>query len=160
MEQTLLERCLEEEKIYRFSAFSHRDALELGLDLLKSSEEHGGNTAIEIRINHVCVFRYLPDKTGKFHEMWLKRKSNMVEVMEMSTLRAFAQLEEKEEDMLSDWLLDPKDYAGCGGGFPIRIKNGSVIGSICVSGLPHMEDHAILMSGIEMFMGKMSYSSS
>lgn len=152
MEQSLMERCLDEEKLYQFTSFSHKNAFDLGMELLKVSQEQKETVAIEVKINQVSVFKYLPDGTGKFHEMWLKRKSNMVEVMEMSTLRAYAQLEENQEDMIKEWFLEPEDYAACGGGFPIRLKGGSVIGSICVSGLPHLEDHAILIEGISRFL--------
>lgn len=152
MEQSLTEKCLEEEKKYQFACFSHEDAFHMGLELLKYSQERKEVVAIEIRINQVSVFKYLPDGTGRFHEMWLKRKSNMVDVMEMSTLRAYAQLEENQEDMIKDWILDPKDYAACGGGFPIRLRGGSIVGTICVSGLPHLRDHAILIGGISRFL--------
>ncbi len=152
MDHLLMEKCLDEEKQYQFTSFSHKDALDLGMELLKVSQERKEVVAIEVRINQVSVFKYLPDGTGKFHEMWLQRKSNIVDVMEMSTLRAYAQLEANQEDMLKDWILEPKDYAACGGGFPIRLKGGSVIGSICVSGLPHLKDHAILIGGISIFL--------
>lgn len=152
MEQSLLEQCMEEEKRYQFTAFSHKDALDIGLELLQVSQEREEVVGIEIRINQVSVFKYLPDGTGKFHEMWLQRKGNIVDVMEMSTLRAYAQMEANQEELMKDWLLDPRDYAACGGGFPIRLRGGSVVGSICVSGLPHLKDHAILISGISRFL--------
>lgn len=152
MQNTLLEKCLEEEKKLQFDSFSHKDALNLGLKILAKSKGYPGPVAIEITINGLIVFCYYPDGTGEFHEMWLKRKSNMVRVRQMSTLRAFAELEHGKEDMEKDWLLSSKEYAGCGGGFPIKIKKGSVIGAVCVSGLPHLLDHEILSLGIQDFL--------
>lgn len=152
MNKNLLSNCIEEEKTLQFDSFSHDDALNLGLKLIEVSQGYSGPIAVEIIINGLIVFRYYPDGTSKFHEMWLKRKSNMVRVREISTLRAFAELEVSGEDPEKDWFLHPKDYAVCGGGFPIRIKDGSVIGSICVSGLPHLEDHEILIKGIKKFL--------
>lgn len=153
MDEQLLEQCKKEEAELQFRSFSHADALKLGLDLLKVSEEYPGILGIEIRINHVTVFKYLPDGTGAYHDMWLRRKSNLIDVREMSTLRAFAELAVLKEDLQKDWLLAPAEYAACGGGFPIRIQDGSVIGSICVSGLPHLQDHEILIAGIRRFLG-------
>jgi len=150
-EITLLEQCIQEEDTYRFSNFSHEDALALGLILIECSKEHGGSVAIEITINGLAVFRYFPTGTSRFHELWLNAKRSMVATREISTLHAFALLEETKENQLDDWHLSPQEYAGCGGGFPIRNLSGAVIGSICVSGLPHLEDHAILMSGIRRF---------
>ena len=156
MEEQLLEQCKREETELQFHSFSHNDALKLGLDLLKASEEYPGILGIEIRINHVTVFKYLPDGTGAYHDMWLRRTSNLVDVREMSTLRAFAELAVLKEDLQKDWLLDPAEYAACGGGFPIRIQDSSVIGSICVSGLPHLQDHAVLIAGIRRFLASPS----
>lgn len=152
MEKSLLEKCIEEEKTLQFDSFSHENALDLGLKILERSKGYPGPVAIEITVNGLIVFRYYPDGTSEFHEMWLKRKSNMVRVREMSTLHVFMELEYNNQDMERDWLLNPKEYAGCGGGFPIRLKNGSVIGSICVSGLPHLLDHEIMILGIQEYL--------
>lgn len=70
----------------------------------------------------------------------------------MSTLRAFLELENAQEDLQKDWLLSPEEYAACGGGFPIRLVNGCVIGSVCVSGLPHLSDHRAVTEGIELYL--------
>ena len=59
----------------------------------------------------MTVFKYLPDGTGAYHDMWLRRKSNLIDVREMSTLRAFAELAVLKEDLQKDWLLDPAEYA-------------------------------------------------
>ena len=49
----------------------------------------------------------------------------------------------------------PRDtYAACGGGFPIRLKEGAVIGSICVSGLPDWEDHQVIVETLEAYFQK------
>ena len=65
----------------------------------------------------------------------------MVYMREMCTLRAFLELERNGEELKKDWILDAANYAACGGGFPLRLKNGCVVGAICVSGLPHLQDH-------------------
>ena len=39
----------------------------------------------------------------------------------------------------------------CGGGFPIRIKGGCVIGFIGCSGLADDEDHAAILQGLDKF---------
>lgn len=153
-EMTLLEQCILEEEKYRFTNFSHEDALALGQKLIGCSKNYTGPVAVEITINGLIIFRFFPTGTSKFHEMWLKAKRNMVETREISTLHAFALLEETKENQLEDWHLSPLEYAGCGGGFPIRITGGSVIGTVCVSGLPHLDDHAILMSGIKAFLSE------
>ena len=154
MSQELLERCIAEEERYQFSNFSHKDAWELGHDLVEACGEMEGPLAVEVEINHVVVFRYYPDGTGKYHEQWLQRKRNTVNTTEKSTLRVCCELETANETLEKDWLLSPMDYAACGGAFPIRLRGGSMIGVAAVSGLPHLRDYAALMNGIRRYWEK------
>ena len=78
-------------------------------------------------------------------ELWLARKRNAVDLMETSSLRFFAELEDAGETF-ADRKLDPNEYAA-GGGFPIRLRGTGVIGSICVSGYPdHVDDHQLIIN--------------
>ena len=58
------------------------------------------------------------------------------------------------EKTVFSWILDAANYAACGGGFPLRLKNGCVVGAICVSGLPHLQDHQAVTEGIRLFLEK------
>lgn len=152
----LLERCIDEEQSLRFTSFSHRDALYVGNEIIRLMEERHQAVAIEIFINGLKVFCYYPDGTGKFHEKWLGWKRNTVETLEKSSLHVFAELEEKNTDMLSENNLSVSQYAVCGGGFPIFLKNGCMVGTICVSGLPHLQDHDILVTAIHNYLNATS----
>ena len=149
-----LERCIEQEQTYQFRNFSHADAWELGNELVAACSEMEGPLAVEIEVNHVVVFRYYPDGTGRFHEQWLRRKRNMVNTVEKSTLRCKFEIEQNHEDLERDWCLSPLEYAACGGGFPIRLRGGSVIGVVAVSGLPDLRDHAALIEGLRRYFEK------
>jgi uncharacterized protein (UPF0303 family) len=46
------------------------------------------------------------------------------------------------------------EYACCGGGFPLTVKNAGVIGTICVSGLPHMEDHKLIVDSLKQYLSQ------
>ena len=46
--------------------------------------------------------------------------------MEKSSLRVYMELKMNEET-LEDMLLDPREYAACGGGFPIRVEEAGVV---------------------------------
>ena len=90
----------------------------------------GAPLAVEIEINHVIVFRYYPDGTGAYHEQWLRRKRNLVNLLEKSSQRAYYELEASHADQENDWHLPRSDYAACSGAFPIRIRDGSVCAPI------------------------------
>ena len=149
-----LEKVLQQEREYQFRNFSHADAWELGNELVAACAEMEGPLAVEIEVNHVIVFRYYPDGTGKFHEQWLQRKRNMVNTVEKSTLRCKFEIEQNHEDLERGWCLSPLEYAACGGGFPIRLRGGSVIGVVAVSGLPDLRDHAALIEGLRRYFEK------
>lgn len=151
MEKTLLEQCIYEEEMLQFEHFSHKDALDLGMKLIEHSAVQSGPVAIEIVLNNLTIFRYFPDGTSLYNEVWLKWKRNTVNMMQMSSLHVFAKLENSKEN-LEDWCLDPKEFAACGGGFPIRIKNSGIVGFIGVSGLPHLKDHEVIIDALKDYL--------
>ncbi|MEO8529964.1 MAG: heme-binding protein, partial [Deltaproteobacteria bacterium] len=48
--------------------------------------------------------------------------------------------------------LDPMDYTGAGGAFPLRVKGAGVIGTITVSGVPERDDHMLVVRSIAQFL--------
>ena len=49
-------------------------------------------------------------------------------------------------------FLDEKEYACCGGGFPIRVEEVGVIGAILVSGLDHISDHDLIVKCVSRYL--------
>ena len=152
MDVTLYEQCIAQENELQFPSITQNELLKLGLIIHENNAHFAGPLAIRIELNGKEVFSFYPDGTGSFHKMWLERKAKLVAVREMSSLRAFLELERAGESLEKDWNLDPQIYAACGGGFPIRLKGGCVVGSVCVSGLPHLQDHQSVTEGIALFL--------
>ena len=50
--------------------------------------------------------------------------------------------------------MPEKEYACCGGGFPLAVKEVGVVGTICVSGLPHLEDHKLIIDSLKEYLGR------
>jgi uncharacterized protein (UPF0303 family) len=48
---------------------------------------------------------------------------------------------------------NPIDYAPHGGGFPIRMIDGPIIGCITVSNLPQREDHKLAVDAMASVLG-------
>ena len=151
--KTLLAMCEEQEEKLQFDHFSRADALALGLKLHENAKKQPIPVAVEITVNGLVVFRYFPDGALPDSELWLQRKRNTVELMEMSSLHFLAWLEENGETMESR-KLQADDYAAGGGGFPIRLRGTGVIGSVCVSGMPdHMDDHRLVVDALAELLG-------
>ncbi len=147
----MYEKVMEQEKKLTFTSFSPEDAFNLAMIIKEKSKQYEQGLSIEIIINGLTVFRFFPTGTSADNEFWLSRKKNVVERFHMSSLGFMKKLESKGED-LTNLMLDAREYAFCGGGFPIRIKNTGVIGSICVSGYPHESDHQIIVDSIAQFL--------
>ena len=141
-----------QEEILQFSSFTNADAWELGNMVIQEAKRLGLTVAVRIRLNNgYTVFQYGMDGTNLLNEQWMTRKENTVKTLEESSLRFCMNLRANQES-LEDHFLDPREYAACGGGFPIRVEEVGVIGTIVVSGLDHVSDHGLLVKCISKYL--------
>ena len=49
-------------------------------------------------------------------------------------------------------LLDT-EYVLVGGGFPVRLNTGELVGVITVSNLPHEQDHQFIVECLQEYLG-------
>ena len=136
----IIETTKKQEALLRFDHFSNRDAWELGAFLAGRVHDRKIEMAISIRkLSGSIVFQYLTDNTTLSNQQWMQRKFNTVCLTEGCSLRAWASSIVKNQDLAAQGL-DSKDYALCGGGFPIKLKTGEMVAVLIVSNLPHMVD--------------------
>lgn len=148
--QAFLDARVNEEKRYVFERFTRDDAKMLGDMLYETSLDYERPVAIEITVNGLCVYRFFPEGTSLHNEVWLRAKEKTVHRMGMSSLRLAAQLALKHSAP-EDEKLDNVTYCACGGGFPLVLRNGGLVGSICVSGLPHLQDHQVIIDTLKKY---------
>ncbi len=156
MNETLklaLERRAKEEALLCFDKFSNEDALALGLKIIEKAKQRNAAVAIDIEVNGVQLFHYNMPGSNKHHAMWIRRKQNMVQTSQCSTLHAMYQLQRDNKDQVKDWRLNAEEYGSIGGGFPITIKGTGIIGSVACSGLAHEDDHQLLVDSIAELLG-------
>ena len=48
--------------------------------------------------------------------------------------------------------LDPQEYVFIGGGFPIKLKTGEMVGVLLASNLPHQKDHQFLIDTLSEYL--------
>jgi uncharacterized protein (UPF0303 family) len=142
----------QEEKDLELPYFSREDALKVGLAIVEKAKEWGAVAGVEITINGLSVFRYLPEGITKDHEMWLARKRHAVEFREMSSLRLQA-LAKVNHQTMEDWKIDPNEYAWWAGGYPIKIKGTGTIGAIAVTNIPGEGDHTVITTVLSEYFG-------
>ncbi len=149
----MIEIIKHQEEMLKFDSFNESVALELGLACINEAKELNVPISIEITMNNSTLFYYRSEGTSEHNRDWLRRKTNAVNKLDMSSLQLYYYLIDAKRQLKEDMYLDPMDYAACGGGFPIRIKGIGLVGSISYSALPHIEDHEFVVKILSKFLG-------
>jgi uncharacterized protein (UPF0303 family) len=145
------DRLGKEEEELSFDHFSRGDAWNVGLRIVEKAKPNPLPLGIEIVLNGLMVFRYYPEGITRDHELWLERKRHTVEFREMSSMR-LKWMSVKDGRAVTDWQVDPALFALGGGGYPIKIRNTGLIGSICTSGYVDTEDHQIIVDVLREYI--------
>ena len=142
-----------QEKLLVFPHFNRKDAWDLGHIFAEIISQKKLSAPICIRyLSGQIVFQWAGEGTNADNDYWMVRKFRLVRDTDMSSLLNVAWFKKKGETLESRGL-DVQQYAAAGGGFPIRIKNSGLIAVAAVSGLPQVEDHALLVEGIARYLG-------
>ncbi len=149
--RAIYEQCVKEEEELQFVAFTQTDALQLGNLLYEKSKSFKKPVAIEIRMNHLTVFSFYPSGTNANNMLWLRAKAKTVDMTQHSSLRFWTDVQ-LSGSTAEEKRMPETEYACCGGGFPLTIKGVGVIGTICVSGLPHTDDHKVIIEALTDYL--------
>ncbi|MFI3230756.1 MAG: heme-binding protein [bacterium] len=153
-DQNLIQQLKEQQDTLVFNTFSRNIALDLGNAIINLAKSKGLNIATEIIFNGIVVFKHSMEGTGLRHDIWLKRKANTVALSLGSSLLFAETLAQDGRTLDGDLYLSYDDYVILGGGFPLIIEGVGIVGSICVSGLPHLDDHGIIVEALQSFLAE------
>ncbi|MEU9980119.1 heme-degrading domain-containing protein [Streptomyces sp. NPDC050856] len=131
--------------------FTHEDAWMLGSMLVELARERRAPVAIDIRRGAQRLFHCALAGSSADNDDWIERKRRVVERYGESSLLVGARFRAKGKTFEGDSRLDPGRYAAHGGSFPITVRGAGVIGAVTVSGLPQVEDHALVVEALERF---------
>ena len=153
---TKAKECLDivakQEDELQFPYFGYNEAYALGETVIKIAHDRNLSIACEIVINGFMVFRAARPGTGLGNEKWMRNKRNTMMSCGHSSLYFTYSLAARGRTR-DEGLMPASDYAICGGGFPIFVKNTGIIGYVCVSGLQHEEDHRVIMQAMNHILG-------
>lgn len=143
-----LDAVLERENALSFSSFSLDDAWRLGSLLVRKARERSLPIAIDVRLGTQQAFHAaMPGATAN-NDDWVERKVRVVQAYDRSSLGVRLYYEALGTDFDTFSRRDPNLYAAFGGGVPIRIGD-TLIGVVAVSGLPHEDDHDLVVEALE-----------
>jgi len=125
----------------------------LGRQMSKAAAERELPIVIQIRSGTRLVYvAALPGSTAS-NDDWATRKARVAQHFEQSSLLVRLRHERDGEDVNSRHTLSPELFRAFGGAFPLRAHGVGVIGTVVVSGLPQVDDHAFVVKQLEAFLG-------
>lgn len=142
-----LQTLLEQERTLQFDAFSHDDAWMLGTRLRTLAAEQALPVAIAIMLGDQRVFHAGLAGASADNDGWLERKFAVVRRYGHSSLAVGVEFRSRGVDFDVDSRLDPTRFAAHGGAFPLFVR-GSIVGMVGVSGLPQLDDHALVIEAL------------
>lgn len=126
---------------YLFAKFNSEDAFELGSRMYEACQEQNVVLGLEVYLNGRTVFQFMPTSLGPDKADWIVRKRNSVLYFGMSTLDLFIKCKKDESVLVTKYARDLANYTLTPGSVPIRLKDGSLVGAVTVTGLAPQEDH-------------------
>lgn len=152
--QTDIERITDEETRIRFDKFDHDLAWRIGVALHEEAQTRGVAVTIDIRAFGQQIFHLAMAGTAPDNDRWIEGKIRVVERFHKSSLRVGRELAAEGKGVADRFFVDPFEFRPFGGCFPVRLRDGGVVGTVTVSGLTQEEDHALVVSVLERFTGE------
>ncbi|MBU3826538.1 MAG: heme-binding protein [Candidatus Anaerobiospirillum merdipullorum] len=147
-QEKIISTLLMQEERLRLASFDAKLAFSLGCYLAECCLKDKLDMAIAIRrLNGQILFQYMTEGTALSNQIWMQRKFNTVSFCGHSSLYMWAQ-----DKTPASQGLDERDYAFCGGGFPLCLQSGAFVGVLTVSNLPHIQDHNFMVRHLSDFL--------
>lgn len=147
---TLPELEAEEARLF-LPAFDETVACRLGQAILNLAQVRNHPVVINIRdANRTYFHAALPGSSAN-NDNWARRKSNLALRMGRASLIVAMRLAETGRTLAVEGLSDT-DFADSGGAVPLRVKGAGIVAVCTVSGLPQVEDHKLVVEGINALL--------
>ena len=125
----------------------------LGRLMSEAAAERGLPIVIQIRFGQRLAYAAaLPGSTASNDE-WATRKARVAQHFERSSLLVRLLHERDGQDVNIQHALSPELFRAYGGAFPLRARGVGVIGTVVVSGLPQVDDHAFVVEQLAAYLG-------
>ena len=141
------------ERELQFEAFDNETAWRLGAALVEAAQAERLAVTIDIRRNGQQLFHAALPGTAADNDAWILRKVRVVDRFGRASLHVGERARQEGTTFEEQMRLPPDDYAAHGGAFPITVRGVGVVGTVAVSGLPQVEDHAFVVRVLQRFLG-------
>jgi uncharacterized protein (UPF0303 family) len=150
----LAERLAQEEAELRFDDFTLEDAWQLGSRMRRAAAEKELPIVIGITLGTQRAFHAALPGSSADNDEWLARKTRVALRYGQASLAVGESFRDRGRDFDVDARLDPRQFAAHGGVVPLRLRGGTVIGAVGVSGLPQRDDHDFVIGELRAYLGE------
>ncbi len=147
-----LEELLDQERRLVLPSLDENGAVAFGLSLLGLASERDLPVTIEVRKGDRILFRAARNGTDAKNDLFIAGKARIVERFGHSSLYERLQHELAGTSFAEATSLEFPEYAPHGGGFPLIVAGQGPVGVVIVSGLPQLDDHALVVEGLTAFL--------
>src|SRR4029079_5666431 len=120
--------------------------------LLTTATDRGLRVTIEVRLGDRVVFRAARSGTDQTNDQHVAREARSVQRFGHSSLYERLRYELAGTTFAEATSLTFPDYAPHGGGFPLLVAGTGPVGVVIVSGLPQLEDHALVIECLDAYL--------
>ncbi|WP_322402830.1 heme-degrading domain-containing protein [Massilia luteola] len=141
-----------QEQALQFTSFDNDAALAIGNRIVEQAKADKVAVTVDVSVNRNPLFFHAMAGTSPNNADWIRRKSNLVNRTGHASFWVHTQAVERGQDFDNLPTFDSKDYAAHGGSFPIVVKGTGQIGTITVSGLAGVDDHAMVVRALKWYL--------
>ena len=141
-----------QEQALQFTSFDNDAALAIGNRIVEMAKAGKVAVTVDITVNRNPLFFHAMAGTSPNNVDWIRRKSNLVNRTGHASFFVHTEAVNAGRDYDNLPTFDPKDYAAHGGSFPIVVKGTGQIGTITVSGLAGVDDHAMVVRALKWYL--------
>ena len=144
-----------QERELQFDAFDFDIAWALGRALVDAGRDRDLPIAIDIRRNGQQLFHAALPGSAPDNDAWIVRKTRVVDRFGKASLHVGERARQEGTTFEEQMRLPPDEYAAHGGAFPVTVRGVGVVGTVAVSGLPQVEDHALVVEVLSDVLGRL-----
>jgi uncharacterized protein (UPF0303 family) len=137
-----------EQQTLLLDCFDYDFAWALGVRMRELAVQVAAPVAITVAHGTALVFSTLLPGATLDNLDWTARKRAVSHRFHRASLAVRLEAEAAGHDFNARFRLPEADYVASGGGVPLILRGGTLIGTAAISGLPDVEDHKMVVSAL------------
>ena len=153
-DEDLLAELVAEQEALQFARFCFDEAYAIGQDLVEHARRDRLAVTIDVAVSGQQLFHAALPGTAPDNDQWVIRKNRVVGRFFRSSYYIAKLLEAKGQTIETVFGVPSAEFAAFGGAVPITVRGTGVVGTVTVSGLPHQDDHRMVVDAMRRYLEK------